>query len=399
MEQDQISIIVEDFITLFSRSVSNLTFVKMTLGNYRGSEPQLNKALVRPVTTKKGSRIYFQYRYETRDIVKTLALDEAALLLAELLRSGFRSGHLFTSNGDHQLTIGKRSAYISGGKASFNRASSQSHDREKHQLIVPNAFYLKALGISTESGEIRAKQRDKWKQINKFVEVLAGEVERANIDRSLPIKIVDMGSGKGYLTFAAYDYLNNALGIKTEITGIDIKQNTVELCNAIARSGGFDGLTFELGTIADIGGRQTDVLIALHACDTATDDALFQGITANAKVIIAAPCCHKEVKKQLKAPGLLAGILKHPVMLERTAETVTDGIRSLLLESRGYKTKMFEFVATEHTPKNNLIVATLARNDQGDAAKKTANVNDLLAAFNISEQRPSDLLSEAGKCN
>jgi hypothetical protein len=178
-----------------------------------------------------------------------------------------------------------------------------------------------------------------------------------------------------------------------DVTGIEQRPDLVNLCNEIAKASNFDGLKFITGTIADFGPTDADILIALHACDTATDDALYKGITANAEIIVAAPCCHHELKKQLKPPDLLAGILKHPVMLERTAETITDGIRSMLLESKGYKTKIFEFVATEHTPKNNLLVATKQSRHKNlvDIKQQIANIQN---AFSIEHQHLAELLKE-----
>jgi hypothetical protein len=171
---------------------------------------------------------------------------------------------------------------------------------------------------------------------------------------------------------------------------VESRPHLVHLCNDIAEACGYTGLKFVQGDIADFDAEHVDILIALHACDTATDDALYKGIAAKASAIVAAPCCHKEIKKQLTPPTLLAGILKHPVMLERTAETITDGLRSLLLEREGYKTKMFEFVPTEHTPKNNMLVAV--RGAKGDPAK-TAEIEEIKKQFGIRHQRLLDHFS------
>ncbi|MBX3245369.1 MAG: methyltransferase, partial [Acidobacteria bacterium] len=273
------------------------------------------------------------------------------------LANGFKNAHLFTTEGDHQLEINKKSARLHRGKPTFKTLPSTSHDREKNDLIGKDAYYLKALGITTESGEVKAQQQAKWRQINKFVEVIGDLYERSSLKEKQKLRIADMGSGKGYLTFAAYDYFTNTLKKEVEMTGVDTKAETVRLCNEIAGAGGFTGLKFEKGLIADLNTDGVDILIALHACDTATDDALYKGISADAEIILAAPCCHHELKKQMRPPAELKSILKHPVMLERTAEMITDGIRAMILEQNGYSTKIFEFVPTEHTPKNNLIAA------------------------------------------
>jgi len=207
-----------------------------------------------------------------------------------------------------------------------------------------------------------------------------------------------MGSGKGYLTFAAYDHLvrtgsdSDRVQPDVSVTGVESRPYLVELCNQIARAGAYDGLNFVPSTIADFQADEIDILIALHACDTATDDALYKGIAGNASIIIAAPCCHHEIKAQMRSPELLAGILKHPVMHERTAETITDGLRSLLLEREGYKTKMFEFVSTEHTPKNNMLVATRAK-QPADREKIQHQIDSLKSEFGIGSQRLDSLLS------
>jgi len=176
------------------------------------------------------------------------------------------------------------------------------------------------------------------------------------------------------------------------VTGIETRGDLVDLCNQIARAGGFDGLKFVQGSIADFKPGEVDILIALHACDSATDDALYKGITSHASIIVAAPCCHKEVKKQMRSPEILSGILKHPVMLERTAETLTDGIRSMLLEANGYKTKLFEFISTEHTPKNNMIVAT--RSAAKGADQIETRIDEIRNTFGIEHQHLADLLKQ-----
>jgi hypothetical protein len=405
---------IEKFIDELRNCLVDSTFVKLTLGNYKGADEHLQKIFVRLVETKKGERLLFQFRHDNRDVAKNFDFVEGVETARKYLESSFRSGHLFTTANDFQLDIGKKSSRLKAGKPTFKTKPAALHDREKKYHIDPSAYYLKALGITTDDGKIRADQHDKWKQINKFVEILDGLYEKSNLKDGEHLKIADMGSGKGYLTFAAYDYFTAKLSgplselpavgmdgltqpgsnippAKVSMTGIDTRRELTDLCSDIARAGGFDGLKFIHGSIADIDETDVDILIALHACDTATDDALYKGIAANAEIIVAAPCCHQEIRKQMKPPALLAGILKHPVLLERTAETVTDGIRSMLLESKGYATKMFEFVATEHTPKNNMLVAT-KQNRQADVLDIERQIADIRQTFRIRHHRLADLL-------
>lgn len=389
---------VEKFITTFAKSLENQTFVKMTLGNYRGAkidgaEPQ--KVLIRLVEIKKGTRLFVLYRYETRDTAKNYDFAEGVKIVRKLLGNGFLSGHLFTTENDFQLDVGKKDkSRLNVGKPTFKTKPDAIHNREKQNLIAPNSSYLQALGVANERGEVLAKQQDKYKQINKFVETLGKLFDESNLKDKREFNIVDMGSGKGYLTFAAYDYFNNLREINAKIIGIDTRKELIDLCNDIAKTCDFNGLRFEKSFIRDFELESVDVLIALHACNTATDEAIFKGISANASLIICAPCCHQELRPQIKAPQMFKDILKHGIMLEREAETLTDGIRALLLEKNGYKTKLFEFIATEHTPKNNLIVGIKSDGKSNDEIV-SRQIQDIKEFYGIREQRLETLLSEA----
>ena len=347
------------FLETLADSLQKQTFVKLTLGNYKGTDEHLQKILVRLVSTKKGTRLYFLYRGATCDTAKNFDFDTGVALIGDALDNGFHGAHLFTTQHDYQLEVGKKGkSRLNVAKPTFAAAQASSHDREKKEQVDPNSFYLRALGITGDNGRIRDREQNKWRQINKFVEVLASLVDKSELRDRKELKIVDMGSGKGYLTFAAYDYFKNTLGIDVQMTGVDTKRDLVDLGNGVAAASDFNNLNFVVGSIADYDVGEVDILIALHACNTATDDAIYKGITAKAGLIVAAPCCHQEIRPQIKPPEMLRNILKHGVMLERTAETLTDGLRSLLLERSGYSTKLFEFVAIEHTPKNNMLVGT-----------------------------------------
>ena len=365
----------------------------MTLGNYRGTDAHLQKLLIRLLETKKGARLFFLYRQATRDVAKNFDFTEGVKIIRALLGEDFFSGHLFTLQNDFQLDIGKREkSRLNVGKPTFKSKPDSSHNREKQVLINKNSFYLKALGITTEAGEIRDKQQDKWRQINKFVETLGNLIDKSLLAGKQKLNIVDMGSGKGYLTFAAYDYFENARGIDVQITGIDAREELVGLCNDIARASDFENLKFARGFIGDYELTGVDVLIALHACNTATDDAIFKGISAEADLIVVAPCCHQEIRPQMKAPEFLNGIFRHGVMLEREAETLTDGLRALLLERSGYSTKIFEFISTEHTPKNNMIVGT-RKTGKANFEKLDEQIRAIKEFYGIKEQRLENLLT------
>ncbi len=385
---------IDKFIDELAASLKKGTFVKLTLGNYKGSDEHLQKILVRLVSTKKGKRLYFLYRGATRDTAKNFDFNTGIALVGEAIDGGFHSGHLFTTESDFQLEVGKKGkSRLNSAKPTFTAAQSSGHDRDKTEQVASDSFYLRALGITDDNGRVRDREQNKWRQINKFVEVLASLVDKSELRDRQKLNIVDMGSGKGYLTFAAYDYFKNTRKIDVKMTGIDTKHNLVELGNGIAAAAGFDGLSFVLGSIADYDVGEVDVLIALHACNTATDDAIFKGITAQAGLIVAAPCCHQEIRPQIKPPAMLRDILKHGVMLERTAETLTDGLRSLLLEQSGYSTKLFEFVALEHTPKNNMLVGTRL-SKASETHEIDQQIDDIKKLFGISEHRLEKLLKQ-----
>ncbi|MEP6923115.1 MAG: SAM-dependent methyltransferase, partial [Pyrinomonadaceae bacterium] len=317
---------------------------------------------------------------------------EGIKIVSELLGKDFFAGHLFTTENDFQLDVGKKNARLSVGKPTFKAKRETHHNREKQFLIDPKNFYLQALGITNETGKILAKQEDKWRQINKFVEIVGELFENSELKERQEIEIVDMGSGKGYLTFALYDYFNNVRKIEAKVTGVEARDELVSLCNDVATSCNFQNLKFKKGLINDFAFEKTDILIALHACNTATDDAIFKGISAKANLIICAPCCHQEIRPQIIAPAMLKNVLKHGSLLEREAETLTDGLRALLLEREGYATKVFEFIASEHTPKNNMIVGT-RRERTVDVGNISRQIQDLKIFYGISEQRLEKLLN------
>lgn len=381
---------VEKFLAEFSAALEDQTFVKMTCSNYKGAEEHLQKLMLRPVKTKKGDRLFFQYKYDTRDIVKNYDLDEGVKLVSSALDGDFFGAHLFTTKHDLQLSIGKKGkSRLNIAKPTFQTVPDAVHDRQKKQQVDPGRFYLKALGITTEAGAVRDKQQDKWRQINKFVETLGNLFDNSALKDKREISVVDMGSGKGYLTFAAYEYFSRVRGLDIKITGVEARKELVDLCNDIAKTSEFEGLKFVQGTIGKFELDRVDVLIALHACDTATDDAIYKGIRAGAELIVTAPCCHKEVRPQIKAPAMLKDVLRHGIMLERTAETITDGLRALLLEREGYSTRVFEFISLEHTPKNNMIVGTKGGKKTGQAAEQVKEIMDF---YGITAQKLNQLL-------
>ena len=385
---------IEKFIHELRSSLEQETFIKLTLGNYKGPDERLQKIQCRLVETKKGTRLFFLYRSENRDTAKNYGFDEGVGVIQKVLGTEFFAAHLFTAEHDFQLDIGKRAARLNVAKPTLRKQNLLSHDRKKERPVDQNAFYLKALGITDDEGRVRDRSQDKWRQINRYVEILSSIVDKSPLSDSKSIRFVDMGSGKGYLTFATYDYFKNVREIDVSVTGVEMRADLVDRCNEIATASEFEGLKFMQGGIADADVTGVDVLIALHACNTATDEALFKGISSGATIIVAAPCCHQELRPQIKPPEMLHDVLKHGIMLERTAEFVTDALRSLLLERSGYSVKLLDFVPIEHTPKNLMIVGT--RDPVFDRfSELDTEIAELMEFYSIKEQR-LDMLLESG---
>ncbi len=381
------------FLALLSAAIGEGTLVKLTLGKHRGADDTLQNLFVRPVTLKSGPHFAFVWRHATRDITKNHAPAAALTELAALIGASFLDAHLFTPAQTAQLECqSDGSARLKVKKLPAGETMSPSpvgaHDSGKNYLIPPDAPWLRALGVTNDRGQPREGMADKFRQIQKFAELLSHLLNEAGLDllppltaiasvTTSPLKVIDAGSGKGYLTFA----VSALLGDRAAVRGIEARQDLVALCNEVAVKQAFaPRLAFTAGTIAETPLDGVDVLIALHACDTATDDALALGIAAGAKLIVVAPCCQKELRPQLTAPPVLAAPLRHGIFQERQAEFVTDALRAELLEWAGYRTKVFEFISTEHTAKN-LMIAAIKIRPRGTVDDSTAEQLRAFARF------------------
>ncbi len=347
---------LKNFLDFFATSMQSNTFIKITLSHKRDKNTNLNNVFGKVVKVKNELKISFVYRYPTNDITKNFDFLTATRLVEEMLRTDFFQADIFTATENRFLIINSK------GEVKMNRKTvalaevpAYSHDNSKKRYISPqNNIYLNELGITTADGKIKNSMEDKYRQINKYIEIIDTIIHSAALPENF--SVVDMGSGKGYLTFALYDYLVNSLKLQAHITGVEFREELVEKTNLIAHKAGFGKLHFKTGSIQDTVVKKMDMLIALHACDTATDEAIYSGIQHRAAIIICAPCCHKQIRKQMNPDNVLKHIIKYGILAERQAELLTDALRAMLLEAYGYKTKVFEFISSEHTPKNVLIV-------------------------------------------
>lgn len=344
------------FLDKLTTSFNDNSFVKITLSKPAFKGDGLLNIYIRLVEIKNELVFSCTYHYQTNDQVKNYTLAETETLLKELLNQKFKVAILFTLKEDFTLQFskkGKASTRITA--PSFDKKPPVSHDKPKAGRAKLGK-YLELLGVTDENGLVIPKMADKFKQINKYLEIIDSLLK--NTDLPKKIKVVDMGSGKGYLTFALYDFLVNQKKIEATVLGIESRKELVDFCNATAKQCGFENLSFENKTINEYKAKKIDILIALHACDTATDDAIFKGMQANATLIVTAPCCHKQIRQQLKGSAPQNPILKYGIFKERQYEMVTDTLRALIMEQRQYDAHIFEFVSNEHTRKNILLVGT-----------------------------------------
>jgi Methyltransferase domain len=371
----------EHFLGLLRDAVLGGSLVKLTLGKPSGSDSTPRNVFVRPVRLRAGPRFSFVWRHATKDVTKNLSSEESLVLLESLIGTAFLDAHLFTATQSAQLETGSGKPRLSLKAVGKARGEAPGNDRVKRHAIKADAPWLAALGVTGGHGRPVAAMADKFRQIENFAEILLHLAGEAPLPDDRRLLVFDMGCGKGYLTFAA----SELLGERADIVGVEARGELVDFCNRTASELGFaPRLSFRKGSIADTEIKGADILIALHACDTATDDALAKAIAAGAALAVVAPCCQKEIRPQLVAPPVLSAVLRHGIFQERQAEFATDALRALLLEWSGYRTRVIEFISTEHTAKN-LMITAVRGGKKGDPATAT-RIRELAAFYGIRRQ-------------
>ena len=375
----------EAFIRSFFMSIKEDTFARLTLSKPDDTKSEVKKLIIRMILIKEKRHFSFVYRHETKDITKNFNIEEGGDSIIQLIQTDFGIANLFTEHNHFSLEKLENGKYkLKKQKQDGSVKATRSHDKQKKSLLSKDD-YLKSLGLLNQKGNIQKDKGDKLKQINKYVEIIDGILRKnESLDKIDPLHIVDMGSGKGYLTFALYDYLTNIQNKNVILRGIEMRSELVDICNNIAANSKFDQLTFEQGTIEEAKLSSIDVLIALHACDTATDDAILKGIQSEASLIICAPCCHKQVRKSMKDAPIISSITQFGILKERQAELLTDTIRALILEWHGYKTHIFEFISSEHTGKN-LMITAIKHQGKVDKKRIQQEIDSIKSTFGIEE--------------
>lgn len=350
---------IDEFVRHIIESLRDVSFVRLVVSRSVDPTDVPEKVIGRLVELKAGPHLSLTFRYPTRDTTKNVPLDKVVTWANEQIGIRFRSALLNTTKRDWQLFVeNSGTATLVAHKPSTTEAPSRDHDKPRQSILDDSARdWLRGLGVLNDRGNVRPAMADKDAQINRYLEIFThlakdcGWLEQ----RDRRPTIADMGCGKGYLTFALWHLFARVWKCPVQVIGVEVREELVATATALAHQIGAEGLEFAAGTIESAKLPKVDALIALHACNTATDAAIRCGVEAGAQLIIVAPCCHKEVRAQLARPTPLAAVLEHGIMAERISEWATDGLRALFLEWAGYRVKMIEFVSTEHTPKNLMI--------------------------------------------
>lgn len=378
---------MSDLQSLFTDCL-NETLIRVILSN-PSSKDGVIKICARPMLKNKSLLFQIEEYTKTQVFHKNLTAGDAGSYLTGKLSSdtssqtaSFKNALVETQSFTANVLVSKKGTITI--KKKMNASAKQpkiflSHNRKKKYILeegIPVPFLID-LGVMTQNGNIVNAHYDKFRQINRFLEYI--EDILPSLPTSRELRILDFGCGKSYLTFAIYYYLKVLKGYPVRITGLDLKEDVIRHCNELAVKYGYDKLEFLCGDIAYYDGcSQVDMVVTLHACDTATDYALAKAVGWGAKVILSVPCCQHELNKQMKN-DLLSPVLHYGILKERMAALMTDGLRAQILEANGYRTQILEFIDMAHTPKNLLIRAVY----NGHCADNKAQINELLAAFDV----------------
>lgn len=360
---------MNEVVKLLEEIFINEEFIYGVLSNLRKKDEEgFSKVTIKPVLIKDEIKLQFTYEYKNKVSHKNLELSESANEIENLLTNVFKQGMIFTKQADYQILISKKGKTTILKKKPTRESADLSHNRKKTYIIEDGepVDFLTRLGVMNENGKVVSKRYDKFKQINRFLEMVADVIPKINKDKTL--NIIDFGCGKSYLTFALYYYLVRILGLDVNIIGLDLKEDVIKFCNEVAMDLDYDRLRFIHGDIKDYKGiDKVDMVVTLHACDTATDSALIKAVNWEAKAILSVPCCQHEFYDKIKNP-VLEPMLNHGIIKEKLASLVTDSLRANILEILGYQVQLLEFIDMEHTPKNILIRAIRIENKDNKEA-------------------------------
>ena len=360
---------MDEVIKLLEEIILNDEIIYGVLSNLRRKdEESFNKVTIKPVLIKDEIKLQLTYEYKNKVLHKNLEASRFISEIEKLLIENFKQGIIFTKEADYQILVNKKGKANILKKKPTKGKLDLSHNRKKSYIIEDGdpVDFLIRLGVMNENGKVVSKRYDKFRQINRFLEMVADVIPKISKDKTL--NIIDFGCGKSYLTFALYHYLVRILGLDVNIIGLDLKEDVIYFCNEVAVDLGYDKLRFIHGDIKDYKeAAEVDMVVTLHACDTATDAALVKAVNWGAEAILSVPCCQHEFYDKIHNP-VLEPMLSHGIIKEKLASLVTDSLRANVLEILGYQVQLLEFIDMEHTSKNILIRAIKTDNKNNKEA-------------------------------
>ena len=368
------------------RAISEITkedIIKVVVSNKMNKDVQYNK--ISFVLKENNEKQYYQVeKYTDKQVFhENINIDALEEKLLEFVGGNYKQLSAWANECTFDLKISKKGkVFLSKKKSDNAKLAKKGHNKEKNYILKEGMIIepLIDLGVFTKEGKVVNSKYDKYKQINRFVEIIDDEIKKNDYKE---LTILDFGCGKSYLTFVLYYYFVKIKNINVKMIGLDLKEDVIKKCNEIAKRYNYENLHFELG---DINGfkynNKVDMVITLHACDTATDYALYNAIKWNSKMIFSVPCCQHEFNHQMKAESLSI-LTKYGIVQERVAALMTDSVRANLLECVGYKTQLLEFIDIAHSPKNILIRASKSNISKGKKEKALNEVKDLMNQFNF----------------
>lgn len=367
--------LTELFEDIYSSGMGQ-SFVKAVFSNPRKKSDSCKKVTVRPVMLQGCMGFQGEYHFEKKVTHENVQHTEITVLCLKLVQEQFKQINIQTVSEDIEVLASKpENPKIIRKKAEERQKPNLEHNFQK-KYIIPDkkpCDFLMKLGVMDKEGKVFQKHYSKFRQINRYLEIVSDVMEYLPEEGDKPLKIIDFGCGKSYLTFALYHYLKLIMNRNVEIIGLDLKRDVIEFCSRTAKELGYDEMKFLMGDIADYTSDHADMVVTLHACDTATDYALINAVNWNSKVILSVPCCQHELFNQIVSP-LHQPMYKHGILKDRFTELLTDGLRGLKLEARGYQVSMIEFTSLEHTSKNIMIRAVKNCDSRKESRQQQAGV-------------------------
>lgn len=372
-------------------------FLKLVLGNPRRKSQEVKKVSVRPVLIGGALQFQWEHHEEKKVTHRNMGASESAEYADKLVSQDFKQVNYQGKSREVQVLAAKpeHPKFQEKKSVSCCREQQLTHNRAKKYIINPGepCDFLIRLGVMLPDGQVAKKHYGKFRQINRFLEIVEDSLScLTEEERGKKLRIVDFGCGKSYLTFGLYYYLRKMKNLDVEIVGLDLKKDVISFCSRVAEELSYEGLTFLHGDIATYDGKWADMVVTLHACDTATDYAFVNAVRWGSKVILSVPCCQHELFKQIQNRQMQP-MLKHGILKDRFTEILTDGLRGLKLESFGYDVSMIEFTSLEHTARNIMIKAIYHRNKtKGQRQAALQHYEELKAMYQVNPT--TDLIGE-----